>query len=201
MQQQQDNYFDYVFQIVGENLQPNPQKLFETPQVYLFIDKGLKIIWIWAGTKSRLFHRYIAANWAGKLKGRKGYKDFKYEVIKEGREPKSFIHIMKEINNGGTFNYPGESRNLGEVDTKTTAPPIIETPSSSSLNTTSYQQPSPQSSRLSSYETKMKIPRGERVKLNSLIAEIREINSHVKYSIQHIENRIKQIEQIIKRYT
>ena len=37
--QQQDNYFDYIFQIVGENLKPNPLKLFETPQVYLFIDK------------------------------------------------------------------------------------------------------------------------------------------------------------------
>ena len=77
MQQQQDNYFDYVFQIVGENLKPNPQRLFETPQVYLFIDKPLKIIWIWAGTKSRLFHRYIAANWAGKLKGRKDFR-FKF---------------------------------------------------------------------------------------------------------------------------
>ena len=200
MQQQQDNYFDYVFQIVGENLKPNPQKLFETPQVYLFIDKPLKIIWIWAGTKSRLFHRYIAANWAGKLKGRKDYQDYKYEVIKEGREPRSFTHIMNEINNGGHFNYPGESRNSGEIGASTKIAPIVET-STSPVSTNSYKQSSIQEDSFSTYETGAKIPRSERVKLNALIAEIKEINSHVKYSIEHIENRIKQIEQIIKKYS
>ena len=199
MQQQQDSYFDYVFQIVGENLKPNPSRLFETPQVYLFIDKPLKIIWIWAGTKSRLFHRYIAANWAGKLKGRKDFQDFKYEVIKEGREPKSFTHIMNEINNGGHFNYPGESRASGEIDTSLTTAPIIETPSP--VRSTSYQSTSTQESSFSTYEIKAAIPRNERVKLNALIAEIKEINSNVKYSIEHIENRIKQIEQIIKKYS
>ncbi len=197
--QQQENYFDYVFQIVGENLKPNPQSLFETPQVYLFIDKPLKIIWIWAGTKSRLFHRYIAANWAGKLKGRKDFQDFKYEVIKEGREPKSFTHIMNEINNGGQFNYPGESRASGESDTSLTTAPIRET--TSPVRTKSYQSTSTHDSSFITYESSAVIPRSERVKLNALIAEIKEINSHVKYSIEHIDNRIKQIEQIIKKYT
>lgn len=199
MQQQQDNYFDYVFQIIGENLIPKPQKLFETPQVYLFIDKPLKIIWIWAGTKSRLFHRYIAANWAGKLKGRKGFEDFKYEVIKQGREPKSFTHIMNEINNGGNFNYPGESRDSGEIGVSLGSTPTVKMPTSS-VKIDSYQTPSVQESSLSSYDTRAEIPRGDHVKLNALIAEIKEINSHVKYSIEHIENRIKQIEQIVKKY-
>jgi hypothetical protein len=183
------NYFDYIFQIVGENLKPNPIKLFETPQVYLFIDKPLKIIWIWAGTKSRLFHRYIAANWAGKLKGRKDYQNFKYEVIKQGREPKSFTHIMNEINNGGNFNYPGESRSLEKVSTSVKPAPIIEA-------TPSLARPIP-----TQYGTKTVIPRSERDKLNALIIEIKEINSHIKYSIEHSENRLKQIEQIIKKYS
>ena len=185
------NYFDYIFQIVGENLKPNPQKLFETPQVYLFIDKPLKIIWIWAGTKSRLFHRYIAANWAGKLKGRKEYQNFKYEVIKQGREPKSFTHIMNEINNGGNFNYPGESRSMEKVSAglEPAPAPIIEA------------IPSLVRTIPSQYETKTAIPRSERDKLSALIIEIKEINSHVKYSIEHIENRLKQVEQIIKKYS
>jgi len=200
MQQQQENYFDYVFQIVGENLKPNPPKLFETPQVYLFIDKPLKIIWIWAGTKSRLFHRYIAANWAGKLKGRKDFQDFKYEVIKEQREPKSFKVIMKEIESEREFNYPGESRDSGRIETSPRIAPIVET-TPSSVSMKSYHTPPVQHNSFSTYEAKVEIPRNERVKLNALIAEIKEINSHVKYSIEHIENRIKQIEQIIKKYT
>jgi len=188
MQQEQDSYFDYIFQIVGENLKSNPQKLFETPQVYLFIDKPLKIIWIWAGTKSRLFHRYIAANWAGKLKGRKEYTNFKYEVIKQGREPKSFTPIMNEINVGGNFNYPGESR--GSDISSVSIEPVLEREIT----------PSPSIPTISSYKPKTEIPRSERTKLNALIAEIKEINSHVKYSIEHIENRIQQIEEIIKKY-
>jgi len=187
--QQQENYFDFIFLIQGENLKPNPPKLFETPDVYLLIDKPLKIIWIWAGTKSRLFHRYIAANWAGKLKGRKEYTNFKYEVIKQGREPKSFTHIMNEINTGGNYNYPGESRSLEKISTSLKPAPIIQA-------TPSLVRTIP-----SQYETKPAIPRTERDKLNALIIEIKEINSHVKYSIEHIENRLKQIEQIIKRYS
>lgn len=200
MQQQQDNYFDYVFQIVGENLKPNPPKLFETPQVYLFIDKPLKIIWIWAGTKSRLFHRYIAANWAGKLKGRKDFQDFKYEVIKEQREPRSFKYIMQEIESGREFNYPGESRDSGDIDTRPRIAPIVAPPTSSA-SAKSYKPSPVEADSFSTYDTSPEIPRSERVKLNALIAEIKEINSHVKYSIEHIENRIKQIEQIIKKYT
>ena len=196
--QQQENYFDYIFQIVGENLKPKPQKLFETPQVYLFIDKPLKIIWIWAGTKSRLFHRYIAANWAGKLKGRKDFQNFKYEVIKQGREPKSFTHIMNEINTGGNFNYPGESRSSGEIEVDLEPASVVEI-SASPVKSTSNQPPIVQEDTFSSYRTE--IPRSERVKLNALIAEIKEINSHVKYSIEHVENRLKQIEQIIKKYS
>ena len=71
---QQNKYFDYVYKIIGENLSKNPDKLFESNSVYLFIDKPLNLIWIWAGLQSRLFHRYIAANWAGKLKNDKDFR-------------------------------------------------------------------------------------------------------------------------------
>ncbi len=183
--QKQENYFNYIYQIVGEDLRPNPSEIFQTPDVYLIIDKPLQIIWIWAGSKSRLFHRYIAANWAGKLKGRKEYTHFKYEVIKQDREPKSFRYIMDEINNKGNYNYPGESRGIPEGDSQVVAnldiePPII-TP-----------QVLP--------EVRPKgISKIEKSKLKTLLGEIKEIHSHVKYSIQHVEKRIEEIEKIIKK--
>ena len=105
---------------------------------------------------------------------------------------------MNEINNGGHFNYPGESRDSGEIGARVKTAPIVDTPSP--VRVPSYQS-SMQESSFSTYETREVIPQSERVKLNSLIAEIKEINSHVKYSIEHIENRIKQIERIIKKYT
>ncbi|MFX1237167.1 MAG: hypothetical protein ACFE8P_05540, partial [Promethearchaeota archaeon] len=178
------NYFDYVFQIVGEELRPNPSEIFLTPKVYLIIDKSLKIIWIWAGSKSRLFHRYIAANWAGKLKGRKEYNQFKYEVIKQDREPKTFRYIVNEIKNRGNYSYPGESRDLKEELPKSTD------------STQVIHSGAPQ---IVSEKITRSISALERSKLKSLLAEVKEIHSHVKYSIQHIEKRIEEIEKIVNK--
>ncbi|MBN1801039.1 MAG: hypothetical protein JW891_05990 [Candidatus Lokiarchaeota archaeon] len=183
--QKQENYFNYVYQIVGEELRPNPSEIFQTPHVYLIIDKPLQIIWIWAGSKSRLFHRYIAANWAGKLKGKKEYTQYKYEVIKQDREPKSFRYIMDEINNRGNYNYPGESRGMPEGDSQVVASLDIESP------LTPHQiVPDVISKGVSNID---------KSKLKTLLGEIKEIHSHVKYSIQHVEKRIEEIERIIKK--
>ena len=91
------SYYDYIYHIVGETLSKAPDQLFGDDGVYLIVDKKLKLIWIWAGRNSRLFHRYIAANWAGKLKGKREYYKFKYEIIKQNNEPEAFKTIIKEI--------------------------------------------------------------------------------------------------------
>jgi len=57
-----DSDDEYIYRISGESIVPRPENLFETTEVYLIIDKGVKKIWIWAGKKSRLYHRYVAAS-------------------------------------------------------------------------------------------------------------------------------------------
>ncbi|MHA1146320.1 MAG: hypothetical protein ACTSRW_16410, partial [Candidatus Helarchaeota archaeon] len=89
-----DSDDEYIYRISGESIVPRPENLFETTEVYLIIDKGVKKIWIWAGKKSRLYHRYVAANWAGKLKILKNLPHYKHEVIREGREPGEFFYTF-----------------------------------------------------------------------------------------------------------
>jgi len=185
----QENYYSYVYQIVGENIKANPSEIFKTPNVYLLIDKPMEIIWIWAGSKSRLFHRYIAANWAGKLKSRKEYIQYKYEVIKEDREPKAFRYIMNEISSGANYSYPGESREGGERQEATViSSQDFFTPELTTKNLITKQD----------IEQPV-ISKEEKKQLDALISEIKEIHSHVKYSINHIEKRIEQIERIIRK--
>ncbi|MFX1337011.1 MAG: hypothetical protein ACFFDK_00225 [Promethearchaeota archaeon] len=186
---QENNYFDYVYKVAGENLSKNPNKLFDSNSVYLFIDKSLNLIWIWAGLQSRLFHRYIAANWAGKLKNNKEFYGFKYEVIKEGREPIEFQYITSEIKRGPeNYNFPGESRN------KNSKARTLKTTVSNKLG--SQQLQVQQSNSLN--RSKIKINRNVQLKISQIVNEIKEIHSHVKYSIQHIDKRINQLEELLK---
>lgn len=170
------SYTDYMFQVKGESIKQKPASLFEAKAVYLIIDKELKTIWIWAGSKSKLFHRYMASSWAGKLKSRKEYYEFKYEVIKQGSEPDDFIIIFNEIHEGRTdLSYPGESRVLN-IDSK----------------------------KLSSSEKKKKkidkvLSNSERAQIKNIISEINEIQMHIKYSMEHIGKRIAHIEKIINQ--
>ena len=186
---QQSTYFDYVFKIVGENLQKNPDKLFETKNVYLFVDKSLNLIWIWAGLQSRLFHRYIAANWAGKLKNNKDYHGFKYEVVKEGREPIEFQYISSEIKRGPErYSFPGESRKKKSKLNK------FQTTISGDLSSKMIQNKFPKSLNTSNIHGN----NNTSIKINAILQEIKEIHSHVKYSMQHIDKRINQIEQLLR---
>ncbi len=187
-----ENYYDFIFQIVGEDIRSHPSEIFNTPNVYLLIDKPMEIIWIWAGSKSRLFHRYIAANWAGKLKSRKEYNQFKYEVIKEDREPNAFRYIMDEIKSGANYSYPGESRAMGELEESGDVG-VATSP----LPLSSEQIPS--NIRAQSHVTIPSISKEDKVLLNTLVSEIKEIHSHIKYSINHIEKRIDQIDRIMKK--
>lgn len=187
---QKKSYFDYIYKIDGENLVKNPKLLFEPKGVYLFIDKPLNLIWIWAGLQSRLFHRYIAANWAGKLKNNKEFLGFKYEVIKEGREPIEFQYISGEIRRGPEkYTYPGESRkkkksreDLKKNDLEDFKSPLFQNKLTKSLKKTGIYR----NNNIS--------------KIYSILNEIKEIHTHVKYSIQHIDKRINQIENLLKNF-
>jgi hypothetical protein len=184
---EQAKYYDFVYQVDGEKLLNNPKKLFDSHGVYLFIDKPLKTIWIWAGLQSRLFHRYIGANWAGKLKVKKEFYGFKYEVIKEGREPIEFQYITSELKKGPEkYNFPGESRN------KSTKNDIIKP--TKLINSHKIQSNLPKSLQTShSY-----LNRNTYSKINTIINEIKEIHSHIKYSVQHVDKRINQIEELLR---
>ncbi|MHA1149680.1 MAG: hypothetical protein ACTSR8_15700 [Promethearchaeota archaeon] len=164
------NYNNYIYQVRGEQIENAPKTIFQEQEVYLIIDQKLKKIWIWAGQNSKLFYRYIASSWAGKLKSRKRFYNFNYEVIKQGNEPSDFIPIYNEIlNKRMDLNFPGESRE--EI-----------------LNTVDYDSNSDQGEIITNSKKK---------KLQTIIAEIKEIQMHISYSLEHVSKRIIKIETIL----
>ncbi|MBD3255905.1 MAG: hypothetical protein GF383_12485 [Candidatus Lokiarchaeota archaeon] len=167
------DYTKYIYKVNGESVVNQPDNIFEENGVYLIIDKELSLIWIWAGSKSRLFHRYIASTWAGKLRSRKKYYNYKYEVVKQGREPESFLSIYNEINQGRIdLNYPGESRKYKIEAKKSQIDPNQESLSNS-------------------------LSQSEKTQINGLLAEITEMIQHISYSMEHIGKRIKKINDIM----
>lgn len=169
-----DPYKENIYKVVGENLIKNPNEYFDEKAVYLIIDKDKKLIWIWAGKKSKLFHKYIASTLAGKLKRKKKIYDFKYEVISQGREPEEFIIIFNEINHGRTdLHYPGESRTF-EIEKDDLN---FDDNQSSNLKTLTDSQKS---------------------EIKKVLGEIMEMQMHIKYSIDHINKRILKIKKIVE---
>ncbi len=182
----ESSYYDYVYKVDGETIKLRPEKLFVPSEVYLIVDIDLKVIWIWAGSHSRLFHRYMAANWAGKLKTKKKFYNFKYEVIKQGIEPSDFQVIFSEINQNRTdLHYPGQSRqNISSSEVS--EPSISLTPT-----------PQPIQSILS--KNKFNLSKSERSNMNKLFSEVREIQMHIKYSMDRINERFVEIEKILEK--
>ncbi|MFX0024036.1 MAG: hypothetical protein ACFE9S_17040 [Candidatus Hermodarchaeota archaeon] len=173
------SYYDYIYKVDGETLKLRPEKMFEAGGVYLIVDKELKLIWIWAGNHSRLFHRYMAANFAGKLKTKKKFYNFKYEVIKQGLEPPEFHIIYKEIKeNGADLSYPGQSRhgivNYNISSTTNLAGQVIT-------------------------DDGLSVPRSVKSRVKKILTEIKEIQMHIKYSLNHIEQRFAEIEKILEK--
>ncbi|MFW9772785.1 MAG: hypothetical protein ACFFEO_11570 [Candidatus Thorarchaeota archaeon] len=180
------SYTEYIYKIDGETIKLRPEKIFEASDVYLIIDRELKLIWIWAGSHSRLFHRYMAANWAGKLKTKKKFYNFKYEVIKQGLEPAEFNVIFKEIkDNREDLNYPGQSRGI------TSSEEIIDNYFSNSQSS--------QVSRIDLSQDSIIISKSEKSRIKKMLTEIREIQMHIKYSIEHIHQRFAEIEKILNK--
>jgi len=172
------SYYDYTYHIVGETLAKAPNQLFGDDGVYLIVDKKLKLIWIWAGRNSRLFHRYIAANWAGKLKGKREYFKFKYEIIKQNNEPEAFKTILEEIREKNQdLDYPGQSRKSIVKEH------ILK---DRTLN------------KIYNTQTEFKLSKSEKSQIKKIISEISEIQLHIKYSFEHIERRIVKIDKILE---
>jgi len=179
-------YKEYIYQVDGEKIQLNPKNFFDPIEVYLIIDVELKTIWIWAGDQSRLFHRYMAATWAGKLKSKPKYYNYKYEVIKEGREPQEFISILEEIKTKRSdLSYPGQSRASKEIKS-----------SSSKVNSSAY---TPQPNQNNIVQAEKGISSSEKSRIKKILLEIKEREMQIRYSIEHIEKRIIEIEKIIEK--
>ena len=173
------SYFDFIYQVDGETIMIRPETIFEPKGVYLIIDKELKLIWIWAGSHSRLFHRYMAANWAGKLKTKKKFFNFKYEVIKQGIEPPEFHVIYKEIKENLTgLNYPGESRQ-SYYDRE-----YIET----------IPDPLVQAERV---PIESEISPSVKIRIKKIFSEIKEMQLHINYTMDHIKQRFKEIDNLL----
>ncbi len=177
------SYYDYIYKVDGETLKLRPEKIFEAGGVYLIIDKELKLIWIWAGNHSRLFHRYMAANYAGKLKTKKKFYNFKYEVIKQGLEPTEFHIIFKEIKeNNAELNYPGQSRH-GMIKNETSGSTGLPSQKVESEIT----------------ESNLNLSRSVKSRIKKILSEIKEIQMHIKYSMNHIQQRFAEIEKVLDK--
>ncbi|MFX1529811.1 MAG: hypothetical protein ACFFBC_01725 [Promethearchaeota archaeon] len=180
------SYLDYIYKVDGETIKLKPEKIFDPSGVYLIVDKILKLIWIWAGSHSRLFHRYMAANWAGKLKTKKKFYNFKYEVIKQGLEPPEFTIIYKEIKENRTdLTFPGQSRDIS----------IKSEPLEGFVSKTSI----PQNEIMDLVSDSNLISKSEKSRIKKILSEIKEMQRHIKYSIEHIQQRFTEIEKILER--
>lgn len=180
------SYYDYIYKVEGEALTLQPEKMFEAEGVYLIVDKELKLIWIWAGSQSRLFHRYMAANFAGKLKTKKKFYNFKYEVIKQGIEPPEFHIIFKEIKENNTkLNFPGQSRHLSAKRN------VSGTSGLTGLSNELVE------SELS--HSDITLSRSVKSRLKKIFSEIKEIQMGIKYSMNHIQQRFAEIEKILEK--
>jgi len=176
------NYLDWIYQVDGETIRNRPKKIFDQNEVYLLIDKEYKLIWIWAGSHSRLFHRYMAANWAGKLKTKQKFYNFKYEVIKQGTEPLEFHAIFNEIKqNKPDLDYPGESRHIT----------IKEEYVEEELEVDQYTQKE-------RVPIEVGISNAVKVRIKKIYSEIIEMHNHIKYSMEHIQERFTEIEKLLE---
>ena len=169
-----------IFKVVGENVERQLEKNFESNGVFLVIDPTLKSIWIWAGKKSRLFHRYIAVTWAGKVQ-RKNL-GFKYEIIKEGQEPVAFRNSFENLKRRSSAKNPVNRREIGAHN----AVEKVEVDGSRNLR--------------NEVKSVASISKLERATLATNLSELKEIHAHFMYSLKHVEERIEQIEEILKKY-
>ena len=168
-----------IYQVHGENIEPKPSTLFDSAKVYLIVDKKLRLIWIWAGCQSRLFHRYIASSWAGKLKNRKKFYNFKYEVIKEGSEPEEFKQSLAKMADGKNL-YNKIKQTGGDQ-----AP----------------MEPRLDPSRINKIDllndSRIVLSKNACAKIKNLVRDIDEINKHMKYLSKQVDRKVHIIKSLM----
>jgi hypothetical protein len=168
-----DTYKEYIYKIDGEELFHKPKDIFISDEVYLIVDKSMELIWIWAGKGSKLFQRYMAASWAGKLKSRKKFYNYEYELVKEEREPRDFLFIYNEIREArDDLTYPGESRGFSDV--------------TKDFNQVNYNTNSKELSN------------SNKVQIKKILNEITEIIEQVKYTLKHVQKKMGTIKKLMK---
>ena len=181
----ESNILDYIYQVNGESIQKGPVKIFDPSGVYLIIDPSTNTIWIWAGKYSRLFHRYIAANWAGKLKSNKRYYNFKYEMIKQENEPMDFFFAINEIERKDSNK--DYSEQIKDFKLKRNINLNINN-SQSSLNKT----------QINLKQSNTTLSNLEITQIKMVLTDIKEMQKQIKLSYQQIDKRINEIELKLK---
>ncbi|NHI92206.1 MAG: hypothetical protein EAX96_06850 [Candidatus Lokiarchaeota archaeon] len=190
----------YIFQILGENIEPKPAKLMENTEVYLIVDEKYQIIWIWSGKRSRLFHRYVAASWAGKLKYRKKFNTFKYRMIKDGQEPEEFLELHeKYINNNHIQENNTTSIELESISDISEAQNFHREENIQEINVVQNEPISSYQNFAEKTNQSYLILSSDYSKIKKTLAEIKEIHSHIVYTLKHVEQKISQIEEIMKK--
>lgn len=169
-----------IFKVVGVEVEKHVDEKFGSNGVFIIVDPGLKKIWIWTGTKSRLFHRYIAATWAGK--GKKKYLGFDSEIIKEGQEPEAFQKIFE--------NSKGQSSGKTVIN-KTSSKRDIQMGKKKIYS--SQRSPNEPNSSLT-------ISKLELVTLSTNLNDLKEIHDYFIYLLKQAEETIHQTEDILKKY-
>jgi len=128
----------------------------------------------------------MAANWAGKLKTKKKFYNFKYEVIKQGIEPSEFHAILREINNNTVdLTHPGQSRQMissSEESEPETSPTFT-----------------PQPIQKTTFTSQFTLSKSEKTHLTKLFSEVKEIQMHIKYSMDRISERFVEIEKLLEK--
>jgi hypothetical protein len=127
----------------------------------------------------------MAANWAGKMKAKKKFYNFKYEVIKQGIEPSEFHSIYNEIKDKrDDLSYPGQSRKIHITDG-------ISHPNVAYTSTELIQR------EISHRD--IKLSKSVKSRILKLISEVKEIQMHIKYSMGHINQRFAEIEKLLDK--
>ncbi|MFX0101057.1 MAG: hypothetical protein ACFFCS_15895 [Candidatus Hodarchaeota archaeon] len=168
-----------IYQVHGENIEPKPRTLFDSNKVYLIVDKKLRLIWIWAGCQSRLFHRYIASSWAGKLKNRKKFYNFKYEVIKEGSEPEEFRQSLAKMADGKNLYNKIKENNGKQVSIEKSLEP-------SQINKIDLLN-----------DSRIVLTKNACAKIINLVHDINEINKHMTYLSKQVDRKIHIIKTLM----
>ncbi|HME55389.1 MAG TPA: hypothetical protein VKM55_24485 [Candidatus Lokiarchaeia archaeon] len=168
---------DHIYVVVSEEVVSRPKLIFESTGVYIIIDDELHIIWIWSGTKSKLFYRYTAANWAGKQKLKKRFSNYRHELVRQGFEPTEFKFMVQKLHEQYPYicmeNFEVEELSISKDDFKkkaTELPASARQQDAGDFNSSQFLQ---------------------------YLNEIKEFQAHIRYLCDQIDRKIYVLEGLI----